>query len=107
MINQLHFKKGLPETSSLPRSACRTSLASPILPLLTNHRGDSGKKNTASRKYAMEGKESTPSINLQLAVDFNDIKNTIVYAKHIPILPVNCGKVFNSPLMSEGAVSDI
>uniref|UniRef100_A0A2P2KDB4 Uncharacterized protein n=1 Tax=Rhizophora mucronata TaxID=61149 RepID=A0A2P2KDB4_RHIMU len=32
-----------PETSSLPRNFCRTCFASRIFPLLTSHRGDSGK----------------------------------------------------------------
>uniref|UniRef100_A0A2P2KXD3 Sugar transporter n=1 Tax=Rhizophora mucronata TaxID=61149 RepID=A0A2P2KXD3_RHIMU len=39
-----------PETSTLPRSLCKTSLASSIRPLLTSHLGDSGKKNIVRAK---------------------------------------------------------
>lgn len=96
-----------PETSSFPRSLWRTFLASSIRPLLTSHRGDSGKKNTASKRYPNEGPQMTPSIDLQLGDSFNDIANTKQYARNIPPDPTNWGIVFRSPRISDGAVSEI
>ena len=97
----------LPDTSSWPRNRWRTFLASSIFPLLTSHRGDSGKKNNVNIKKKREGIARTPSITLQLGEALNDITKTIQYDKNIPPEPLNWGSVFNDPLISEGAVSDI
>ena len=51
--------------------------------------------------------ERIPSIILQLGEVVSDIPKTIQYDKNIPPEPVNCGRVFNRPLISGGAVSDI
>lgn len=54
-----------------------------------------------------EGIERTPSISLQLGESINDMPNTMQYDKNIPPEFMNWGKVFNCPLISDGAVSDI
>jgi hypothetical protein len=53
------------------------------------------------------GIDRVPSISRQLGESIIDMKNTMQYDKNIPPEPINCGSVFNCPLISDGAVSDI
>jgi hypothetical protein len=51
--------------------------------------------------------ERIPSMSLQLGEASSDIPKTIQYDKNMPPEPRNCGRVFNDPLISDGAVSDM
>lgn len=44
---------------------------------------------------------------LQLGESIKDIENTMQYDMNIPPDPMNCGRVFSCPRMSDGAVSEM